>query len=176
MSNSYKNNLGFSMLGIIIAIFITLIGIVGILMLVNDSLKGSGLSEMRVVAAGLAQEGVEIVRGFRREYSDWDDWYNNIIDSDYYIQYNSECLTCCPSLAGTCPTEETALKIDTSSGSYGIYQYNSGDNTTFFRKVTINKLSNVEVQVIVEVKWQSKGQEYTLTAEDRLWNWLKVLQ
>ena len=66
------------------------------------------------------------------------------------------------------PFSETPLKLDANTG---LYQYDSGDNSPFYRKVTLTKNSYREVKVVVEVKWQLKGQWYYLTVEDRLWNW-----
>ena len=56
-------------------------------------------------------------------------------------------------------------------GAYGIYQYNVGDDTIFYRKVTLTRKGLDEVKVEVEVKWTIKGQTHTLVVEDRLWNW-----
>jgi prepilin-type N-terminal cleavage/methylation domain-containing protein len=150
---------GFSLLEVIIAMFIILIGLVGILSLANMSLKNASVSKMRLIASGLAQEGIEIVRDIRRSYSDWDDWYGAVVDGDYLVQYDSTSLV---------PYSETPLKLDKATG---LYQYSSGDDTSFYRKVTLTKISANEVKVVAEVKWQLKGSWHDLTVEDRLWNW-----
>lgn len=155
---------GFTLLEVIITIFIVAVGLVGILDLVNISLKGPALSRDRLIASGLAQEGIEIVRDIRKSNIEWGDWewYGSMATStvrDYRVQYNSTSLTT--------PYSGAYLKMDAN----GLYQYDSGTETFFKRKVTLTKNSFREVKVGVEVEWDTRGQTHTLTAEDRLWNW-----
>lgn len=149
---------GFSLLEVIIAMFIAAVGLVGILSLANMSLKGSSLSKNRVIASGLAQEGIEIIRDIRKSNIEWDDWYSRISNGDYRVQYNSTDLI---------SYSETPLKLNGSN----LYQYDSGNNSRFYRKITLTKISADEVKVITEVKWQIKGNWHYLIAENRLWNW-----
>ena len=155
---------GFTLLEVIITIFIVAVGLVGILNLVNISLKGPALSKDRLIASGLAQEGIEIVRDIRKsniEWSDWE-WYGSIATStsqSYRVQYNSTSLTI--------PYSGAYLKINAN----GLYQYDSGTNTLFKRRVTLTKISTNEVRVVVKMEWQTKGNSYELIAKDRLWNW-----
>lgn len=154
---------GFTLLEVIIAVFIVAVGLVGILSLVNISLKGPSLSKNRLIASGLAQEGIEIVRDIRKSNVEWGDWewYSSIATStvrDYRVQYNS---------ANLISYSETPLKLNSSN----LYQYDSGDNSLFYRKITLTKNSYNEVKVVAEVKWQIKGKWHYLFAEDRLWNW-----
>lgn len=167
------NQKGLSLIGVIVATFIVAIGLVGILALANISIRGSSTSEMALIASGLAQEGIEVVRDVRAANPDWIDWewYGAKATSTsqtYRFQYNSECLTCCPASPGTCPTSKTALKLDSSSG---LYQYGPGSDSPFYRTITLTKNSFEEVKVVVEVEWQAKGQTHTLTAEDRFWRY-----
>jgi Tfp pilus assembly protein PilV len=173
ISASGYNQKGLSLIGVIVATFIVAIGLVGILALANISIRSSSTSEMALVASGLAQEGIEVVRDIRAANPDWIDWewYGAMATSTsqtYRFQYNSQCLTCCPTSPGSCPTVKTALKIDTTSG---VYQYGSGSNSSFYRTITLTKNSSEEVKVVVEVEWQAKGETHTLTAEDRLWRY-----
>lgn len=154
-----NKNKGFSLIGVIVTMFIVSVGLMGVLGLADMSLKAAGLSKMRLIASGLAQEGVEVIKNMRKSNLEWDDWYTNVVNGDYRIQYNS---------ASLLSFSETPLKLDVTSG---LYQYDSGDNTTFYRKVSLTNISGNEVKMTVEVKWLLKGDEHTLTIEDRLWNW-----
>ena len=162
MSNHHQK--GFSLLEVIIAMFIASVGLVGILSLANMSLKGSSLSKNRLIASGLAQEGIEVVRDIRKSNVNWGDWewYDSIATStvrDYRVQYDSTSLTI--------PYSGAYLKINAN----GLYQYDSGPETLFKRKITLKKISYKEVKVVVKVEWQIKGNSHELIAEDRLWNW-----
>lgn len=159
MVNFRLKNQGFSLLGVIIAIFITSVGLLSILSLAVTTIKSSALSEAKLIASGLAQEGVEVVRGFRRAQTEWNDWYSFVSSGDYRVQYNS---------ASLMSFSETPLKLDTTSG---LYQYDTGNDSPFYRKVNLTKVSASEVKVVVEVKWQLKGGWHYLTVEERLWNW-----
>ena len=156
---SKRNQKGFSLIGVIVAIFIVAISMVGMLDLSQTSLKGAFSSKMRLVASGLAQEGIEVVRYTRRSQTEWDDWYNSISSGDYLVQYNSSNLL---------SFFEMPLRSDANSG---LYQYDSGSNSPFYRKITLTKLSSNEVKVAVEVKWRASGGWRNLIVEDRLWNW-----
>jgi len=154
-----RNQKGFGLLEVIIAVFIVAIGLVGILALANISLKGPSLSRDRLIASGLAQEGIEVIRDMRRANAGWSNWHAAVPDGDWRVQYDSVGLTI--------PYSGAYLKMNAN----GLYQYDSGTETLFKRKITLSKISADEVKIITEVNWQTKGQTYTLTAEDRLWNW-----
>lgn len=162
----FKNSQqGFSLLEVIITIFIVAVGLVGILSLASVSSRSPFQSRMRLIASGLAQEGIEVVRDMRRsnlEWSDWE-WYSSAIATstvrNHRVQYNSSSLI---------SYSDTPLKLNPSSG---LYQYDSGGNSPFHRRLTLKKISYEQVKVVVEVKWQIRNNWYYLTAEDRLWNW-----
>jgi hypothetical protein len=150
---------GLSLLGIIVAFFIISFGMVGILSLSNYSLNISSQSKNETIASGLAQEGVEMIRFMRSANVNWADWYDSIVSGNYLVQYNTNSLF---------EFSETPLKINSLSG---LYQYESGNNTIFYRRINLEKISDDEIKVLSEIKWQDKGAWHFLTVEDRLWNW-----
>lgn len=154
-----NNSKGFSLIGVIVAIFIISIGMIGILDLSQSSLRAAYLSQTRLIASGLAQEGIEVVRYMRRFQTEWDDWYDTVSSGNYRVQYNNSNLLV---------FSETPLKYNTVSG---LYQYDSGDDTPFYRKLTLTKISADEIKVVAEIKWQKSGNWHSLIAESRLWNW-----
>lgn len=153
-----EKNAGFSLIGVIASLFIVAIGLTSVISLSSMSLKSSATSKMRLIASGLAQEGIEAVRDIRRSNIEWDDWHSSISNGDYRVQYNNTDLIA---------FFDTPLKINAN----GYYQYDSGDNSVFYRKVTFNKVSANELKLTVEVKWEIRNQWSYLTVEDHLWNW-----
>ena len=123
----------------------------------------SFLRKMRLIASGLAQEGIEVIRDIRGDNEDWADWnwYSDTIATstvqDYRVEYDGNVLA----------YADVPLKIDAN----GFYQYTTGNNTPFYRVVTLKKESFKEVRVTVLISWKAKGQWHYLTAEDELWNW-----
>lgn len=165
MVNHKINFNGFTLLEVIVAIFLILTGLIAILTLINYSLGTAKASEMRVVASFLAQEGIEVVRYTREVNSNWGDWYNSFATGtpvSFLVQYNDQSLI--RNFVADAP-----LILDNN----GYYQYDdvSGKITPFYRKVTLTKLGANEVKVLVEVKWKDKTGWKYLLAEDRLWNW-----
>lgn len=156
MSRCKQN--GFSLIGVIATLFIVAVGLTSVISLTSMSLNSSNTSKMRLIASGLAQEGIEVVRDLRRANVEWDAWYSSISNGNYRVQYNNTSLI---------SFSDTPLKIN----SNGYYQYDSGDDSAFSRKVTFDKLSANELKLSVEIKWKLRGQWSYLTAEDRLWNW-----
>jgi len=158
MFKQKRKSAGFSLIGIIASLFIISIGLTGVVSLAGMSLKSSTTSKMRLIASGLAQEGIETIRDLRRANVEWDNWYSSISNDDYRVQYNTE---------GLISFSDTPLRIDTQ----GYYQYTTGNDSPFYRKVSFNKISANELQLTVEIKWKIKDQWSYLTVEDHLWNW-----
>ena len=144
------------------AVFIILIGLVGIMSLIGKSLNAGTLSTSRLIAANLAQEGIEVVKNIRDlNYgaNGWDDWYGSLADGTYSVQYDSQDFG---SLSAN------YLNYDSSSG---LYNYTSGTASLFKREIRITKISAVEIKVVSRVTWNERGALHAMEVEDRLWNW-----
>jgi Tfp pilus assembly protein PilV len=177
MKKGFKANQGFSFIGTLVATFIATVGIMAIFTLSNFSLQAANTSKMRLVASGLTQEGVEIVRDIRKSYAEWSDWEWYSTSSpmiavgetrEYCVDYTTVSLS-----GAECPGSEAPLKIYSIGGAFRIYQYVTGDPSPFYRKVVLTRESLDEIKVISEVKWkvQGRGNWRYLRAEDRLWRW-----
>jgi prepilin-type N-terminal cleavage/methylation domain-containing protein len=154
---------GFTLIDVIVAIFIMSVALMAVIGLANYALATAAVSKDKVIAAGLAQEGIEIVRYIRDSQDDWDIWYADAtIAGDHLVQYDNSSLM---------NYAVTPLRID----SGGHYQYFSGSNSIFYRKInlTLNPSGSEpnEIKITAEITWSEKGKQYSLTAEDRLWNW-----
>lgn len=149
---------------VLVSVFLISVGLLGVLTLINYTLVSASVSSSRLVAANLAQEAIEIVRNFRdSNYGEnaWDDWYAGIVAGDYLVQYDDVALR---------PFFDTQLLYNPSTGLFG-YDAGSGTPNEFKRKITLEKVSEVELKVTAQVTWVEKGGMRTLTVEDHLWNW-----
>jgi len=164
-------NKGFSLAEVIIAIFVTIIGIIGAMSLITYSISNVAIGKSQIIAASLAQEGMEVVRNIRDtnwiEGEDWDDGLiNGSVDcsSGCRVQYDSLSLM---SLSGN-----PVLQID----SNGFYQYSTGTNTRFSREIIIiddpdDDSDTEDIKVISKVTWKERDRDYEIKAENRLYDW-----
>jgi type II secretory pathway pseudopilin PulG len=165
--NKVKKQGGFSVPEVLVAIFILLTGILALSTLVTSAVRTSSANSSKLIAANLAQEGLEIVRAVRdlnlaSDGTGWDSFFNKFCaDSSYAVQYDDDSLDRA--------YEDTFLKFDSSTGFYG---YDSGTDTIFKRKIELiaDGCPNY-FTVVSQVTWTQRGQNYIVTAQDQLWNW-----
>lgn len=169
-------NKGFSLMEVIIAVAVIITALIAAMTLISFSVSAITSSKSKITATNLAQEGLEIVRNIRD--SNWvgpdykmrydggsEDWRNGLGLGDpdpkqYLVQYNQP---------GLLDWSSTPLQIDSS----GFYQYDSGTNTPFYRKIIIEYIGNNQIKVTAEITWQEKGRSQIIQVEDRLYNWLQ---
>lgn len=154
---------GFTLLEMMIAIVVITVGVIAIMSLIHRAALGSQLASSRVAAAYLAQEGLEIVRNIRdsnwlaqRENSEvvWD---QNLQSGNWEAEFSGLTLT---------PFQNRNLKIDG-----GFYNYSSGQDTKFKRKITVAKPSSNVLEVSVEISWQERGNSYSTSFYENLYDW-----
>lgn len=159
---------GFSLMEVIISIGVIVTTLITLIALISSVVSGLRLGEFKLTATSLAQEGLEIVRNIRD--SNWlsykrapENWRDGLAAGDYRVQYDQSALLF---------WADSFLKIDNN----GFYQYDSGSNTSFKRKITIGHIEDNQIKAVSEITWQEKGRSYTITAESRLYNWLEVTE
>jgi type II secretory pathway pseudopilin PulG len=163
-----KKTDGFSLLEVIIAIFVITIGIIGVANLISYSISSVAVAKSQIIATELAQEGLEIVR--------------NIRDSNWLadITWNSGLDTC----AGGCRVQYNSVGLLALGGnpvlninSNGFYLYDvTKPETLFRRKITITDnpdgdINTPDIKVVSEITWSQRGRSFNVNAEDRLYNW-----
>jgi hypothetical protein len=157
-----KKNKGFTMLEAVIATSIVIIGIMGILIVSQNTVLIIYFTRDRFTAAYLAKEGMEIVRNIRDE---------NLIQSPPRL-WNHGLL--CP----TPPCNFMAQFNDATLRSYvtgtslrinpdGFYNYDIGTLTKFTRRITITNIGPDSIRVNVRVNWDA----HTFLLEENLYNW-----
>jgi prepilin-type N-terminal cleavage/methylation domain-containing protein len=164
------NRAGFTLVEVITALFIVMVGIMSAYGLVEQSLATAKTASMQLTAAYLGKEGIEIVK--------------NIRDSNYLAAYAgdsvgwSDGLTNCGS---GCKADYTSAYSNSLSSTSSdqllkfsdvhLFNYSLGDDTAYKRIITIDStLANI-LGVSVLVQWSERGRNHSITVQENLYNW-----
>lgn len=169
-TNNYKNKLGFSIIEVMVAIYIITMGLMGVFSLVSQNIRVQQINKNNLVASQLAQEGLELVRNIRDE--NWitvgSEWNEDLSASTFAIDYR-----------GRNDKDDNADDIDDAEARLYInsttdfYTHLSSGNTatSFYRLITINSVTADSINVVCLVQWAASGQEVDYKAETMLYNW-----
>lgn len=154
---------GFTLIEVIVAIAIISLVSVGAMFAISLSLNSAVRINNNLIAANLAQEGLEVVRGIRdRDWHLGNGFGVSLSNGEYRVDWSSQSLI-------------SFSDIFLKKGANGLYGYGSGQDTIFKRKVIIENSaqnpSTIEKIAKVEVSWQEKSGPKTIQAELRLFNW-----
>ncbi|MFH1036582.1 MAG: prepilin-type N-terminal cleavage/methylation domain-containing protein [Patescibacteria group bacterium] len=177
-----KKSAGFTILEVIAAIFIISIGIVALINVIPSLSSGMSINSSRFTAAYLAQEGIEIVRNIRDgnlleaynrgDSTPWDEGLTNCgsgCEIDYHCVTVENPDTTDPAghnCFGIYGTEGHFLKIDSAN----FYNYFSGNDTKYKRKITITGEVNDAI-VSVLILWEDRGKNYQFSVQEKLYQW-----
>jgi type II secretory pathway pseudopilin PulG len=151
-----QNNKGQSLIELVVAISIILIGVVSTLVLTVATIRGGKASEMQTIASNLAREGIEVIKQHRYNnwlkiesnaisFQEWDEGLYNPVYSNYLtVDFN-------PVTPATWNLdfniEATTVQNCLDNGNCrlylnnGIYSHNqTGTATPFYRIITINPI------------------------------------
>lgn len=155
---------GFTLVEVILVIFILSIGIGGAFTFIRSTISESSVLSQQLTAAYLVQEGVEIVRNIRDSNyldiakggsSNWDSGLTGCT-AGCEVDYNDTALA----------SGDNFLKIDGD-----VYTYDAGVATIFKRKITITTGGSGQMKVKVDVFWEERGQMHNVVAETELYDW-----
>lgn len=154
-----NSNKGTTLVEALVAILILSIGIIPCLEIILLANGFSSSIKNNLIAANLSQEGVEVVRAIRDN-----NWFSNLAfnnglaDGTYRVDWNSNS-----------PLPENGnppLKLS----SIGLYNYSSGADTNFRRRLTIVNATN-ELIINAEVTWTERGKSQLISVESHLFDW-----
>jgi len=177
LNNRSANSTGFTLVEALIAISVMIVGILSGVVLVTRVLYNSVIIKDRLTASFLAQEGMELVRQIRDTNfleilaGTSDNWRDGLSTGRYIIETKVES----GEPIQLVPVEGEVPNLFYDS-NHKIYNYNDlGTKTSFNREIQIEDISSQpdEIRVKVIMKWQTKGINFELKAEDHLFNWLK---
>jgi prepilin-type N-terminal cleavage/methylation domain-containing protein len=166
-------NKGLTIIEMLIAIFIISVGIVGVFTVINKTISTMAVSPSELIAAYLAQEGIEVVRNIRD--TNWLEppsalgvevlWDDGLAPGNYKADYNDNSLT------AVTPGSDIPYLLNINNNGY--YTYDSGINSGFYRKITISQgpILVDSLKVFVDIWWTEKDKINHVTAEEKLYNW-----
>ncbi len=162
-----KINKSFSLIEVLIAIFVLIMALLGVSILLIRTMGMVEIINSKLIAANLAQEGVELVRNIRDNNILSSRAWNAGLSSGYYvIDYNDSSLSPCS--AGTGGTCKRKLNFDNSTN---LYSYDiGGGHSKYSRYISIDQISSNHIRVVSIVEWKIKNINFDYKAEDHLYN------
>jgi len=163
-----KTTRGFTLVEVILVLFIFSVGIGGVFVFISSSTKSSSLVSNKLTASYLAQEGTEIVRNIRDTNfldiasggaSGWDDELTGCGGAGCEADYDDTALTA---------WSDSFLNI--SGGDR--YSYAAGTATIFKRRITVTGADPVR-SVVVDVFWTERGITHRVISETQLYDWIQ---
>ena len=127
IKNKQKNNLGFSLVEVMVACSILSVTVLSFMSTASKSIQVSGYSLNQAQATLLTEEGVEAVKSIRD--NDWTDISSLTINTDYYLFFNTSTNIWSLRLA--------SLGMSAPNGSIPNYPIDS----IFTRKVSVSAVS-----------------------------------
>ena len=182
LKNASPKGEGQSLIETIVAVGVTVMGIVAILSMAAAHLSMGGQSAERVIATNLAREGVELVFAIRN--SNWLDpaqfWPYGAENGNWIVSYNATSLTAADS-ATISQCDNCKLYLTDSD----VYTHTVGTNTTVYRRlIAISNITdldpdylggncnnNCEKKIISTVYWVERGRPHTINTEARITGW-----
>ena len=157
---------GFSLLETTVAVAILVMAVLGPLTLGSSSIRASSLAKNNLIAAGLAQEGIELFRNYRG---------SNVLKSQSWTTGLGGCF-----LPNGCTIDAADLAVDSCGASCppisldaasGLYGYAAGSPTIFTRKVTAENTATNEIKIKSSVTWSETFGSQKFELEEFMLNW-----
>ena len=124
------------------------LGIAAITILMTNSIKSSGDARDEMIAVGLANESIEIVRNFKENEPTFNSVTKVKSDGDYVVDVDS-------TFASFANNANKQLYIDSNKGFY-VQKPGGNTATRFYRKVALTNGSGL-ISVTSYVSWNSSG-------------------
>ncbi|MDO8469728.1 MAG: hypothetical protein Q7S84_01770 [bacterium] len=177
---------GSTILEAVVAVSVAIVGLTGILQLTARSFQANTVAVDRLIAARLAEEGVEIVRSYvdwmvsRNSYNSgenilWRDIPSHLPDGFYEVSWAQSDVPDSPHWSSEpSPSSRPSLRVDADTPAYG---YDAGISTVFRRIVRVtwapvNSLGeSVSSSISSIVRWETRGNSQELIVEGVVYHW-----
>lgn len=170
MSRFIKKS-AFSIIEIIVVLFIISIGLIGILSLIVQNIQSQNYNQGNLIAYQLSQEGIEIIRRIRDTNSNLNQDFNTDLAPavgtvyQYFMDYDDSLPT---QVFDDNPRD---LKVNDN----GLYVHDtvspSAVSSGFSRLIKVELLDDTRMRVESGVYWKNNGREYSYVVETLLYDW-----
>jgi prepilin-type N-terminal cleavage/methylation domain-containing protein len=173
--NKYFNNNGFSIIEIIAALAVIAIGFIGVMSLAVQNSRVEYTNKNTLIAAHLAQEGLELARNKRDDnfLNPGTEWFDGFAIADDYATstiYFDETGSIAIDLDSLQDINNDEAKLYLNGE--GFYVHGAGTDTIFRRIiVTKNDYAASSTAVSCLVEYGDRGQKNQYQADTVLWNW-----
>ena len=152
-------NKSFTIIEVIVSITILTVGVLASVRLMNYFYAYNSISNSRLAAAYLAQEGIEIVKNIRDgNWLEGSVWNTNLGNGQYEGDYNS---------INTLNSYTNGYLAIDSNGLYAT----SSTVDVFQREIQICTSTDDVIYVSSTVSWVESGKNYDIKTEGELCNW-----
>jgi len=186
---------GFTIVEVLIALTIFSIAVAGVITVAVRGGMGVNAAKNKVIAAYLADEGIELMRSFRDtsvvargigdEALGWADFIADVSGCTASAPCDIDVTNAAGSSVGLFPNSSNILPCSSFPGSLCLLNYDSatgyyvnsllgiGDPTLFSRNLIVTPISGStdEVKVIATVSWREGSLTQSLSVSENLFNW-----
>lgn len=178
MLNKINNRKGFTLIEILVVIFIFSAGILTVYRVIPGIVNITTINSSRVTATYLAQEGIEIVKNVRDgnwlQGAAWNaDFSPCLVPNSCEFDYDCASSTTPGEGTNPCFKAYSSSHYLKNNNTTGFFNYNSGIVTKFKRKITIDEDNppDDDATVTVDVFWSEKGKSYNISVQEKVYNW-----
>ena len=192
-----KNNKlhrGFTLVEMLVAVSVFTMSILIMIITLAQGISDTSYARQKIIATYLAQEGIEYLRNIR----DTSMLYNASSAEAGWADFKDELLTSSCDQEGGCyfnaggldfgESSQPILEILPFSACNGVngacpefkynsatkeYNYATGGNSGFWRKIKIVQITVDEIKVSSTVIWTQKSGTHSVTFSETLYNWIK---
>jgi type II secretory pathway pseudopilin PulG len=168
---------GFTLVETLVAIAIFSMSILSLMVVLGGGISDATYAKRKMTAAYLAQEGIEYMRNMRDTLAlssetpgaGWDQFINELRGASCnangcYIDDQNGLISC-----GENPKCAPLLY----NSSNGKYNYTSGIDSGFSRRIDADPISRYEIKISSTVFWSQGSGNYSVTFSENLYNWIE---
>ncbi len=167
-----NSNKGFTLLEIVVVIFVITLGLIGVLSLVLQNIQAQYVNTRTLVASQLAQEGLELVRNARDNNFLDEVWFSEGLvaqdgSDNITVYFDGIDVVITPSVTGI-DDNDAQLMIDVD----GFYIHGSGDYSGFNRIVVLqNNYADEYTNASSIVQWKDRGKTHQYVVDTVFYDW-----